>query len=401
MGTENGGSERPDALLDWQTFAGRSFEPVVAHHGTWIAVNPVQGCPKGCDYCYLTARAQTRHRPWELMSPRGTVQIIQTVPYYSSDAILALYTCTDALSTPRNRQHLRCLLSELREANVRNPVCLITKCGITQPIVDELRLRKKLGLLTIVYLSYSGLDSSIEKGVDHNVLRSNFPLLAQESIPVVHYWRPFIPQNGTAARMSSVLDWSSRFATCSVAVGLKVTEPEIDSLLRLWPDLANYLPDAFVADSVWPEEAWTFIHSVGKYYPRYPIYHENTCALAYIMGRADWAGAYLGDPCLHHSVCPQTQRDRCREASVRNEGRLTRVEITEVARKLGMRPEAIEFNESTGRLTVVGAGVRTAANAVAAQLHRPVANGRSIRRDYWMSKTLGGRPLVIPATARK
>ncbi|REE58935.1 hypothetical protein BX257_1420 [Streptomyces sp. 3212.3] len=34
----------------------RLFEPVIDQHDTWLAINPVQDCPKGCDYPYLQPR---------------------------------------------------------------------------------------------------------------------------------------------------------------------------------------------------------------------------------------------------------------------------------------------------------------------------------------------------------
>lgn len=37
----------------------RVFTPVIDQHASWIAVNPVQGCPKHCAYCFLNERFQT------------------------------------------------------------------------------------------------------------------------------------------------------------------------------------------------------------------------------------------------------------------------------------------------------------------------------------------------------
>jgi hypothetical protein len=41
----------------------RTFAPVVDQHATWLALNPVQRCIKGCAYCFLAQRGQIRVSP--------------------------------------------------------------------------------------------------------------------------------------------------------------------------------------------------------------------------------------------------------------------------------------------------------------------------------------------------
>jgi DNA repair photolyase len=43
--------------------AARTYAPVIDQHATWIGVNPIQGCPKGCAYCFLRDRGQAPARP--------------------------------------------------------------------------------------------------------------------------------------------------------------------------------------------------------------------------------------------------------------------------------------------------------------------------------------------------
>lgn len=202
--------------------AQRTFEPVIDQHETWIAINPVQGCPKGCGYCYLKNRGQTLAKPVELATPEQTVALLKASPYYHSHAVLALYTCTDALATPRTRAHLVGLLDQITDSGLRNPVCLITKCAITDEVLAAIVRARVAGLPVIVYLSYSGLGPDVEHGIDHEALRANFPRLHNSGVPVIHYWRPLMPANSTPAVITRVLDWAARYAACSVSVGLKV-----------------------------------------------------------------------------------------------------------------------------------------------------------------------------------
>lgn len=161
----------------------RTWEPVIDQHETWLAVNPVQGCNKGCSYCYLLDRGQTRVKPAELATPRRTVDLLLANPYYHPGTALALYTCTDALSTPRTRAHLIGLLGELASRDVHNPVCLITKCSVTDDVVDAILAAQSAYIRVIVYLSYSGLGPDVEHGIDHEALRANFPACTSGASP--------------------------------------------------------------------------------------------------------------------------------------------------------------------------------------------------------------------------
>ena len=63
----------------------RTRTAIVDQHATWIAVNPVQGCPKGCSYCFLNERGQTAVRPEQLASPAETVDMLTASRYYAPD----------------------------------------------------------------------------------------------------------------------------------------------------------------------------------------------------------------------------------------------------------------------------------------------------------------------------
>ena len=49
----------------------RVFTPVIDQHASWIAVNPVQGCPKRCEYCFLHERSQAGVAPVQQASQPG------------------------------------------------------------------------------------------------------------------------------------------------------------------------------------------------------------------------------------------------------------------------------------------------------------------------------------------
>ncbi|MGR6998322.1 hypothetical protein ACU686_09855 [Yinghuangia aomiensis] len=156
--------------------------------------------------------------------------------------MLALYTCTDALATPGTRTHLTALLDALGTSTVRNAVCLITKCAVPDDVVACITRNRHAGLPVLVYLSYSGLGPDIERGIDHAALRATFPRLHAAGVPVIHYWRPALPQNSSPDIIEDVMDWAARYAACTVAVGTEVKPTALDQITGLWPEAGRPAP---------------------------------------------------------------------------------------------------------------------------------------------------------------
>lgn len=104
----------------------RTRTPIVDQHATWIAVNPIQGCPKACAYCFLNERGQTGVRPEQLASPDETVDLLTASRFYAPDRPVALYTWTDVMALPSSRAHLADLLALLADRQAPNQVILIT-----------------------------------------------------------------------------------------------------------------------------------------------------------------------------------------------------------------------------------------------------------------------------------
>ncbi|MFF4504828.1 hypothetical protein [Streptomyces sp. NPDC001401] len=370
----------------------RIWEPVIDQHETWLAVNPVQGCNKACSYCYLRDRGQTLVKPLELATPKRTVELLLASPYYHRQAVLALYTCTDALSTARTRAHLIGLLGELTTNGVRNPVCLITKCGVTEDVIDAIASARTAGVPVIVYLSYSGLGPDIERGIDHEVLRSNFPRLHQNGIPVIHYWRPLMPANAAPETITRVLDLAARYAACSVAVGLKVKPGARNQMAELWPELgADDLP-LESADAIWPRQTWDFLESLPERYPHHPIYQTNSCALAYVLQRPD-SHRIHGTTTCSANQCPAQQRECCATASP---PQVTADDISGSLVWLGVPTiGSVGWDAEQRTATLKEALCTRDRNNIAQRYGVTVRAPRDGDDNYWSGRLGGSQPLII------
>ncbi|GLW58539.1 hypothetical protein [Kitasatospora phosalacinea] len=373
------------------------FEKVVDTHDTWGVLNPMQGCVARCGYCYLTDLGLTGTRPVELATPAETVRLLRAHPHYRPDKPYALYTCTDALATPANREHLLDLLRALVATKVRNPVVVITKFHVPDDVIDQIYAARAAGLPVVVYLSYSGLSRDVEKGVHHGRLRDNFPRLHAARIPVVHYWRPALPQNSDPESMAWMLDWAARWAECSVTVGLKVKPTARQQAADLWPALAEPGLDLHGAESIWPAPARDFFAAVPERYAHHPIYETNSCALAYVLGRTDRANVYGTPTCTDANHCPVGQRGRCTVALALREP-LTDNELRAELVRSGLGHLPYTWDASSHTLTldspVEMRDQHHLAQALAVTVRAPRAEGDPM----WSGKAAGGRLLVIPTT---
>lgn len=371
----------------------RTRTAIVDQHATWIAVNPVQGCPKVCSYCFLNERGQTAVRPEQLADPAETVNLLTASQYYAPDRPVALYTWTDVMALPSSRAHLADLLAVLVDRQIPNPIVLITKCPIPDDALDTVTTARQAGLRTIVYLSYSGLGRDMERGIRHEELKANFPRLAQAGVPVVHYWRPAFPESATASTMEAVFDWAAEYARCTVAAGLKVEPAAVPRLAELWPELAT-TPGVTSAECVYPQAFWDFIHATHQRRPGYPLFHTNSCALAYVLGQPDRFGVFGSNVCTARNHCPTAQRRRCEADSLRRPA-LTDATVRTALDRRGHVDTPFALDHPRGEVVIHAVLPTSAAAALTHDLGIRVRIARQHNDPYWSSGTAGALPLVI------
>lgn len=369
----------------------RTRTAVVDQHATWIAVNPVQGCPKACVYCFLNERGQTAVRPEHLATPAETLNLLVDSPFYEPDRPVALYTWTDVMALPASRAHLAETLDLLVRRKLPNPLVLITKCHVPDDTIDAIAAARRAGVRVIVYVSYSGLGRDIERGIRREAIVDNFPRLAQAGIPIVHYWRPAFPESCTAESMEQVIGWASRFAQCTMAAGLKVEPGALSRLAGAWPELAE-APGVTEAEGVYPRPFWEFIHRSTRRHPDYPVFHTNSCALAYVLGQPDRFGVFGGDTCLRRNSCPAGQRERC---GIAHRALPTSPEIRNALDRRGLASAAFTLLSDERELLIHAVAATNAVGALTQDLGLRVKVTRQGTDPYWNSGTAGAQPLVL------
>ena len=236
---------------------GEYSSPVIDLHASWIAVNPIQGCPNNCKYCFLNGLNLTNVKPKILTTPNETVKMLMNSVYYYRNIPICIGTETDIFATPANIKYATELLEEIDRNNIMNLKVFITKCWIPDSFIETIKKLENKGHKFLFFISYSGLDNDIEKGINKENIKQNFIRLNRFNIPIVHYWRPFLSQNSEKEKILEVYNFVKDYAKCSVAIGLKVKESYKNNLC-FWSELEK-VEETVCAESIWPKDAYKAI----------------------------------------------------------------------------------------------------------------------------------------------
>ncbi len=312
---------------------------VIEMHSSWLAINSIVGCPNGCKYCLLQATNDNKCFPKEIVTPEESVKQLIEYKYYDKDIPVCLLPNTDVFVNPKNIKYLLDLLVELERQNVTNDLVIITKCNITDNVIEKVKELKQKGQNVIFYISYSGLGKDIEPRISEEILKNNFKKLKENDIDVIHYFRPFLPQNSDSKRIEEILDYVISYTDISVTTGLALIETFIDKI-ECWNEVKKNKEACLKANCVWPESAWNYFNN--NYSHKQQIFQTNTCGLNTKLKRP--STQYYGtEECLNYNHCSNEQRERCKLAHQKINENLIKANCTILLKKLGFDTTNVEF----------------------------------------------------------
>lgn len=313
---------------------------VIEMHSSWLAINSIVGCPNGCKYCLLQATNDNNCFPRQLVSPKEAVNQLLEYKYYDKDIPLCLLPNTDVFVNPKNIEYLLDLLQELENQNIKNDLIIITKCNITDSVIKKVNKIKEKGQNVVFYISYSGLGKDIEPRISEEILQNNFKKLKENNIDVIHYFRPFLPQNSDPKRIEEILNFVNKYTDVSVTTGLALIETFIDKI-ECWNEVKVNRELCLKANCVWPESAWNYFNE--DYSHKQQVFQTNTCGLNTKLKRP--STQYYGtEECLNYNHCSKEQRERCKLAHQELKKELIKEKCLILLTKLGFNTESVEFN---------------------------------------------------------
>ena len=367
---------------------------LVDMHSSWLVVNSIVGCTNACKYCLLQDSNNNLCSPKILGTPEQAIDELLNFKYYNQSLPLCLFPNTDIFLNESNIEYLMHTLDELDKNNIQNDLILITKCLIPFQVLSRLKQIQDSGRNVVVYLSYSGLGKDIEPNVNHEDIRQNFDNLHKLGIPIVHYYRPFIPQNSEVEKIKETLAFVHQYTPVSATMGLMYVPTMLDKQ-NFWEELKNVdIEKLKGAISIWPEDAWNYFYS--NYDSEQYFYQTNTCALNTILERpsTQYYGTY---ECENFNNCDPEQRKRCQKCFKQVDKEETISNLNQLLEHLDIVGDYdYTFDNNNGlQITGLQLDVKTLSYLsylLGVKVYVP--NGRALN-DIYNSTLNGAKPLVL------
>lgn len=320
-------------------------------HSSWLVINSIVGCTNACKYCLLQDNSKNLCSPKILGTPAEAVKELLNFKYYDSSLPLCLFPNTDIFLNEANIKYLIDTLNELEKNNVKNDIILITKCLIPDEVLLKLKEMQEKGRNVVVYLSYSGLDETIEPNVKHDDIRTNFKNLHNLGIPIIHYYRPFTPQNSNPEKIREILNFVHQYTPISATMGLMYV-PTMMEKNKIWDYLKEIDSTTLKnAVSIWPEEAWDYFYK--NYDSSQYFFQTNTCALSSILNKpsTQYYGTY---ECENFNHCSSEQRKLCKQCAKTISKKEILNRLTYLLNKLNINEKYnYQFDDNNG-LKIIG-----------------------------------------------
>lgn len=313
---------------------------IVEMHSSWLAINSILGCPNGCKYCLLQATGDNNCFPKQLATPREAVETLLKYRYYDKDIPLCLLPNTDVFVNSKNFRYLLELLDEIEKHNIKNDLVIITKCRIPEEMITRAKQIKENNQNIVFYISYSGLGKEIEPRISMDILRENFKKLNENGIDVIHYYRPFLPQNSDSKQITEILNYVNQYTDVSVTTGLALIETFVDKI-ECWDKIKENKEECLKANCVWPEDAWNYFNK--DYSHQQQIFQTNTCGLNTKLKRPS-TQYYNSFECRNYNHCSYEQRKRCEQAHRTLNRNIIQNRCLKLLEKLGFQTDEVKFS---------------------------------------------------------
>lgn len=295
---------------------------MIAEHDSWLAFDPIRGCPNDCGYCFLRLEGLTHSAP--VISPASVAELGERYAACARDVPpgvpVSFGNTTDLLSSPRLLDSFCALASEIRRRDPERLFVVITKAKIGAETAR--RIADAAGGNCLVFLSQSfagEMGVCVERGkvcTPEETLESARIISQTDGLRCAHFWRPFLsawnPPERLPERVRALRDSGCR---CSVLIGLRASQKVKDCFSELLR--AEAAPELGLAPV--RGEEYVFSELVDRAIAaatenEYHVFMHTSCAIAYLSGKPDINGtahSAAAELRCRRANCPAAQRAIC------------------------------------------------------------------------------------------
>ena len=83
---------------------------ITDRHSSWLAINSIHGCNRGCRYCFLKECGLNMVKPKIVASPEESIKKLKEFYLYDENSPVSLLINTDAFTTKENETYLNDLI---------------------------------------------------------------------------------------------------------------------------------------------------------------------------------------------------------------------------------------------------------------------------------------------------
>jgi len=285
---------------------------VISYHDTWIAIDPIVGCPYICKYCVLRHRDGTGKSPKQMVTPQECINKLRKYPLFVMGSTPLTIGCETDICHPKNVDYLINLISEMRNQGIDNPIVLVTKSPLTDKLLATITAIPNNNVIFV--LTYSGLGRQFEPNFTDEHFRKNFHKVNEYGFPIIHFWRPLLPVNTTIPAIEEMIKFVSSIANATVFIGLKLN-PELtkiitdDGVIQVPDDLRDKTGEWITKETI------ELIYSKAKdICPDYSLYRHTSCALSNVLHKPNHTATMYRQDICPPSQCSNAQRLICNNA---------------------------------------------------------------------------------------
>jgi DNA repair photolyase len=258
-------------ILEKQLWNGKDF--TIEYLKTSITINSYIGCNLGCEYCILSS-LEFPEKPLKIMNENSLVEQLYSHKYFTLNLTpISVNNKSDPL-LPEVKQSTFKIFKLLEEANIKNPIYLISKMDLNERDIEFL---DSLDLNIYVFFSFSGLGSNLERVTLGFQERRINKLRNAKKIKKIHYWRPLIAgENDDEMTITRMLDIVAPVFDASIVSGLRVNEKVNSKFKELQIDVPfnDYTKKhKYVEKHVFERVN----HIRNQLYPNYLLFRHTSC----------------------------------------------------------------------------------------------------------------------------